>query len=383
MVYMMGGGHLTQAVLIKKAGQDPILYCEPMERDEAAASGLKSTPFTKFPWKDLMEKAGNDPVTARALQYGCILEDAGINSGKVVLYGQVDLGKGYATFNRLQEMYPNIELIGYMDKDILKQTMATKGPDEIYRIKKMGDVTVEVVSRTAEYMRGQKLKNNILVDREGQPLTIGDVKSKINLWLADLGGENPEGTIFSIGRDSAVPHSSGNPGDYLKGGETIVFDIFPCEFGGGYYYDFTRTWCLGYASDEVLSIYEQVYDVYHSVVNELKPGELFSRYQGLTCALFEKNGHQTISTNPASEQGYVHSIGHGLGLNVHEMPFSGMSASARETLEPGSVFTIEPGLYYPDKGIGVRLEDTYWMGQNGKSNRFVDYPMDLVLPVKV
>ena len=90
-----------------------------------------------------------------------------------------------------------------------------------------------------------------MVKPNGDPLTIRDVKQRINLWLSERGAENPEDTIFAIGRDAGVPHSSGNPMTSLRLGQTIVFDIYPCEAGGGYFYDFTRTWCLGYAPDEV------------------------------------------------------------------------------------------------------------------------------------
>ena len=87
-------------------------------------------------------------------------------------------------------------------------------------------------------------------------------KRRINLWLAERGADNPEGTIFAIGRDAGVPHSTGTASDPLRLGQTIVYDIFPCEAGGGYYYDFTRTWCLGYAPDAVQALYQDVLDVY-------------------------------------------------------------------------------------------------------------------------
>jgi Xaa-Pro aminopeptidase len=53
-----------------------------------------------------------------------------------------------------------------------------------------------------------------------------------------------------------------------------------------------------------------------------------------------------------------------------------------DTVLPGQVFTIEPGLYYPERGIGVRLEDSFWVGPDGKPYLLADYPMDLVIPVK-
>ena len=118
------------------------------------------------------------------------------------------------------------------------------------------------------------------------------------------------------------------------------------------------------------------------MVKELKLNEPFSKYQGLTNSLFEEKGHPTTRTDPSTENGYVHSIGHGLGLHVHEVPFSGKGATPDDILAAGSVFTIEPGLYYPDKGMGVRLEDTFWMDQNGIANKFVEYPMDFILPIR-
>ena len=51
-------------------------------------------------------------------------------------------------------------------------------------------------------------------------------------------------------------------------------------------------------------------------------------------------------------------------------------------LKPGAVITIEPGLYYPDKGMGFRIEDTYWMNPNGNVERLADYPYDFVLKMK-
>jgi Xaa-Pro aminopeptidase len=226
------------------------------------------------------------------------------------------------------------------------------------------------------------VRNEMLVKPDGQPLTIGEVKSRINLWLAERGAENPQGTIFAIGRDSGVPHSSGNPTDPLRLGQTIVFDIYPCEEGGGYYHDFTRTWCLGYAPDEAWKLYEDVLSIYNQITHELKINAPYMTYQQRTCELFEGLGHPTVKSNPETQDGYVHSLGHGVGLNIHERPWSGMSAGEADRLAPGAVFTIEPGLYYPDRGLGVRLENTLWVNPDGGFEIMADYPMDLVLPLK-
>lgn len=382
MVYLTGGGHLTNADLIKKRGETAVLFHGPMERDEAAKSGLVTKSYSAYPFAELLKTAYGNPLLATVLRYRAMLTDLGITAGKVALYGQVDLGRGYALMRALEEWMPELSLVGYQEEDVLAAAMATKDEDELARIRRMGKITTEVVGRTAEFLRGHAVKNEVLMKQDGTALTVGYVKSRINLWLAELGAENPEGTIFAIGRDAGVPHSSGAAADVLRLGQTIVYDIFPCEQGGGYYYDFTRTWSLGYATDEALEIYENVLAVYRTLMSELKVNALYSEYQKRTCQLFEAQGHPTIGTDPAAEVGYVHSLGHGVGLKVHEKPWSGSTATDSDRLVPGSVFTLEPGLYYPEKGIGVRLEDTLTVTAGGAFEVLADYPLDLVLPVK-
>jgi Xaa-Pro aminopeptidase len=311
-----------------------------------------------------------------------MLRDAGVTHGREALYGQAEMGVSYAAFNALQKAMPEIELVGFLSDEIVMKAMETKSAEEIARIRHMGQVTTAVVAETADFLSSSKVKDDMLYGEDDQPLTIGTVKSKIDLWLAERGAENPEGTIFSIGRDAGVPHSNGNPTDILCLGQTIVYDIFPCEAGGGYFYDFTRTWCLGYAPDEVQKLYEQVLAVHEGAVKALKPGQDFADSQRWACEQFAAMGHATIMQNLATEEGYVHSLGHGIGLHIHEKPFSSMGAEVKDRLLPGSVFTIEPGLYYPSRGMGVRLEDSYWLNPNGHFEVLADYPLDLVLPVK-
>lgn len=382
MVYMTGGGHLTGADLIKKRGEAPILFHAPMERDEAARSGLVTRSYNNYPMRILLQEANGDRIKAVALRYCKMLTEAGVTAGRVALFGKTDLSVAYPIFMELQRLLPEITLVGDPDGQILSAAMLTKDESEIARIRKMGVITTEVVGKVAEYLSSQKAENDVLVRPDGSPVTIGQVKGLINLWLAERGAENPEGTIFAIGRDAGVPHSSGNNDDLMRLGQTIVFDIFPCEAGGGYYYDFTRTWCLGYAPDEAQALYEQVLSVFNRVKGEMQVGTQFGEYQRLTCELFEEMGHSTVLSNPETEEGYVHSVGHGLGLRVHERPFSGATADPEDKLIPGSVATLEPGLYYPSRGLGVRLEDTLWVTPDGKIESVVEYPMDLVLPVK-
>jgi Xaa-Pro aminopeptidase len=382
MAYMTGGAHLTSADLVKLRGEKPVLFFHSMERDEAARTGLESKNLDQYPLKDLLEQTEGDMLQARVLRYQRMLSDVSLDAGRVALYGQMDAGDSLALFSALQKAMPALELVGEVGDSTLLKAMATKDEAEIERIRRMGQVTTRVVGQTADFITSHQVKDGVLVEADGSPLTIGEVKGRINLWLAEQGAENPEGTIFAMGRDAGVPHSVGTDDQALRLGETIVFDIFPCEAGGGYFYDFTRTWCLGYAPDEAQELYEDVVAVYTHLMDELQAGEHCPTYQKRACELFEARGHQTIHSDPQTEQGYVHALGHGLGLYIHERPWFGRSATQQDRLEPGSVFTIEPGLYYPERGMGVRLEDTIWVRPDGEIETLADYPHDLVLPMK-
>jgi Xaa-Pro aminopeptidase len=382
MVYMTGGAHLTNADLIKKCGEPPVLFFNPMERDEAAKTGLATKNLADYRFNDLLNQAGGDFKEAVVLRYREMLSGLSITSGKMAVYGKMDAGGAFSVFSSLQRLLPDLTLVGEFNNSLLMEAMATKDETEVDRIRQMGKLTTAVVSQVADYLTSQSVENDVLVDQDRKPITIGDVKKRINLWLAERGAENPEGTIFAIGRDAGIPHSSGNHTDLLRLGQTIVFDIFPCEAGGGYHYDFTRTWCLGYAPDDALKLYEDVLFAYKTVMGEIKAGGFCPDYQKMTCDLFEAQGHPTIQSDPQTEHGYVHGLGHGLGLHVHERPWFGKNATAADILAPGVVTTIEPGLYYPERGLGVRLEDTVWVRPDGEIEVLADYPLDLVLKIK-
>lgn len=384
MYYLTGGGHFGGATLIKKRGGESVLYCNDMERDEAAKSGLKILPYSTHNYEELMKEAGGNPTLASAIRFKRIFTDQGVH-GRVGIYGNAEVGSIFAVLMQIQKIMPEVELVGESDNDsVFMKAMETKEFTEVERIRRMGMVTTEVVRRTAEYLTSREVRaNDVLLKEDGTPLTIGNVKAKINLWIAELGAENPEGTIFAIGRDAGVPHSAGNPEDLLRLGQTIIFDIYPCEQGGGYFYDFTRTWSLGYATPEAQDLYNQVKAVYDRLREEFDLNAKLKDYQRLTCELFEKNGHQTPLNTPAPVQGYVHSLAHGVGLNIHERPWSGLTSTDDNILKPGVVFTSEPGLYYPEKGMGARIEDTYWVRPDGRIEALAEYPYDFVLDMKM
>jgi len=381
MVYFTGLVHLGYAELIKKRGEPPVLFCQPMERDEAARTGLQTRDVSDYNPIRLLQESEGDYTRALATRYTRMLQEYGVR-GRVALYGKANVGAAYAVFQQVQENLPEIEVIGESDqRSVLTRARATKDADEVERIRQMGQKVVGIAGEVQEFLTSHRVQDGVLVNREGDPLTIGEVKRRINLWLALRGGDNPEGMIFAIGRDAGVPHSAGTDEASVEVGKTIILDFYPCEPAGGYFYDFTRTWCLGYAPEEVQEVFEDVRQAYESAIASLKPGMPCRDAQNLVCKEFEAKGHPTVLTDPNTKEGYVHSLGHGVGLAIHEGPgFIGLETNT-DVLPSGAVVAIEPGLYYPDRGFGVRLEDTVWVRPDGRVEILAEFPKDLVLKV--
>ncbi len=383
MYYLTGGGHVNAATLIKPQGKDATLFCKDMEREEAKATGLETRVYSIYPFKKLSKEAKEKGTTILALRLQKMLTDCGVTEGRVGVYGHTDLSASFSMLLDAGKLIPKIEFVGESESDsVFLQAMETKTEDEVARIRKMGKITTEVVGKVKSFLAHHAVnEDEVLIKEDGSSLRIGEVKARINLWLAERGAENPEATIFSIGRDAGFPHSVGTPEDELRLGKTIIFDIFPCEAGGGYFYDFTRTWCLGYAPEAEQKLYDDVREVYETVIEKMESGMSFGDLQRITCELFEAQGHPSPLNTESPQEGYVHSVGHGLGVNIHERPWARMGMKGN-TLQPGVIFTIEPGLYYPDRGMGVRIENTYSARPDGSFEILAEFDFGLVVEME-
>ena len=379
MYYMTNGAGLTGGFVLKKRGEEPVLLCWPMEREEATASGLAVVNLGQYDFVSILREMG-DRLAATVELYRRVFADLGV-SGRVGFYGLQDRGRAWVLLNALDTQLEDIKVHGDFDATLIDAARATKGPAEAGRIREVGRRTCAVVACTVEFLKSHRVQDEVLVQAGGAPLTIGRVHEEINRLIAEQRLEDPEGFIFSIGRDAGIPHSKGRPDDVIALGQTIVFDIFPCEAGGGYFFDMTRTFCLGYAPPEVEEAYRDVYECVERLIGAYEVGTEAKRYQQVTCEFFESRGHPTIASDTKTEVGYVHTLGHGLGLAIHEEPrFSDLPTNS-DVLKPGHVFTCEPGLYYPDRGFGMRIEDVIWIDPDGAVHNLTDFPKELVVEI--
>ena len=273
------------------------------------------------------------------------------------------------------------EFVGERGVTLFTEAAITKDADEIERIKQVAAGTNATLNATWDYIASHRAQDDTVVKEDGTPLTIGDVKRFVRRTLMDHDLEDT-GMIFAQGRDAGYPHSRGQKDMALKLGQSIVFDLFPREMGGGYHHDVTRTWSIGHASDEVQATYEVVMQAFEIAVNAYEEsGQPAYILQEAVLDHFESLNHPTQRSDPATMAGYVHSLGHGLGLEIHERP-SMHHLMRKDILQAGNVLTIEPGLYYPDKGYGVRVEDMVHIDENGAMITLTDFRKDLVLPLR-
>ena len=205
--------------------------------------------------------------------------------------------------------------------------------------------------------------------QEGEPLTSEAVKTEIEVTLLRHGCALDE-TIVACGADAADPHERGS--GPLAANEPIIVDIFPQNKASKYHADMTRTFCRGEPDDTVREWYDLTEEAYRAALDAVEPGVEGEAIHDAACDVYEDAGLPTLRSDEAAETGFIHSTGHGVGLDVHEGPRIGPGV---DVLEPGHVITIEPGLYDPDVG-GVRIEDLVVVTEDGSEN-LTDYRVEL------
>ena len=378
--YLCNGAKLTSGTVIKKMNSPLIMVVNPMEVEEAKESGLQHI-YTRndLGYYDLVKQYHENPAQLRTEWWRKMLQTAGIDGGRVGVYGSGDLNIYLELFRMLDTQLDDYELVGENGVTLFDEAMLTKDADEITRIESVAKRTSEVIQLAWDFIGSHRADGDNVVDADGNPLTIGAVKRYIRRELLERDLEDT-GMIFAQGRDGGFPHSRGRDSEPLQQGQAIVFDLFPRELGGGYHHDMTRTWSIGYATDEVQEIYNVVQEAFDRAIESTKAGSPTGNAQEAVLDYFESLGHPTTRSHPGTDVGYVHSLGHGIGLNIHEAPR--VNHIHKDMFEIGNVVTIEPGLYYPDKGYGVRIEDAIYIDENGAVITLTDFHKELVLPLK-
>jgi Xaa-Pro aminopeptidase len=191
--------------------------------------------------------------------------------------------------------------------------------------------------------------------------------------FSEKGMMAPDIVIVSHGAQSAVGHEPGfGP---VSEGEPVVVDLFPRDPDSGCYADMTRTFCVGEPPELLVEFHRLCLEALERATKAIEPGVRGAEVHRIVCELFQEHGYPTqLSKKPGEvlEEGFFHSLGHGVGLEVHEEP--GLGRTGVE-LVAGDVLAVEPGLYKPGFG-GCRLEDLVLVTDGG-CEVLTDYPYDL------
>ncbi|HEX9500876.1 MAG TPA: M24 family metallopeptidase, partial [Thermoanaerobaculia bacterium] len=249
--------------------------------------------------------------------------------------------------------------------DLTQLARKRKEAWEIETIASVGTRTEAVVDRVRRMLRQCVVERDHLL-LQGEVLALGHLKQVVSSEISRLGMVEDHETILSQGRDAGIPHSRGDAAAVVRPSVPIVLDIFPSDRDSGYFFDLTRTFCVGPIPADLQRVHADVLAAFQLAAEEMRAGTKASTYQALICDFFEARGYATTRSNPQTLEGYVHSLGHGVGLEVHEMPFFGLTPTNEDMIEVGDIVTIEPGLYFPDREIGVRIEDTLVVRDDGR-----------------
>jgi Xaa-Pro aminopeptidase len=336
-------------VFFKKPGERGVIIISQMETGRASReASVAVMTRTQAGFPDILKKE-KDPYRATAAMI------AGLVGKKILIPPNFPV----ALANALSE---HCSLT--VDTGTVMEMRSKKSRQEILAMKHVQKVTQKAMGLAVSLIRSASVKKGILhIDR--QPLTAEYVKYSMHCMLLEHGCSAVD-TIVSCGEETAIPHMTGT--GPLKSDEPIVIDLFPVEEKSGYYADMTRTVVKGEPSTDILAMYDALRQAKQLGISRVKAGVLGSDVHQTVVDFFKDHGYES------NTRGFVHNLGHGVGLQVHELPTVG---PAGKSLVSGNVITIEPGLYFPGTG-GVRLEDIGAVTAKGFDN-FTIFPEDLVV----
>jgi len=236
-----------------------------------------------------------------------------------------------------------------------------KTVDEIEKITEVQRINEKAMKQAMNVIKKSKIRKDGKLSYQNKILTSEYIKEIINIEFLKNDCYS-ESNIVSCGVDSAQPHNLGK-GPILAN-QLIIIDIFPKSKTQRYFADMTRTVVKGNATDEMKKMYDAVLKVQKMALGEIKADARPDLIHKKVEEYFEKAGFKTEEKD-GKMNGFFHGTGHGVGLNIHELPNIGNGN--KKLLKVGNVVTVEPGLYYPEIG-GVRIEDLVVVTENGCQN---------------
>ncbi len=241
----------------------------------------------------------------------------------------------YAGFETLQEKAPEVELVS--TRQTLERQRIVKEPEEVELVAAAAAIADQAFETVRPQIQPGMTEREVAIELERQMLLGGAEKPSFP-------------SIVASGPNGAKPHAT--PGERkLEAGDLVVVD-FGAQ-ANGYCSDCTRTLALGELDERQREVWHAVREAQLAGLGVVAPGRPAADVDAAARELLRKRGFV---------EEFSHSVGHGVGLEVHELP--GVSARSEEVLAAGMIITVEPGVYIKGWG-GVRLEELVLVTEDG------------------
>jgi Xaa-Pro aminopeptidase len=261
------------------------------------------------------------------------------------------------------------------DQRLFSERRRRKTDAEMAGIRRAAGVAVDAMGEAAAMLREAAVDGDrLLLGRE--PLTAEAVRGRIREVCASAGAPAPADIIVrALGEDAPIGHDPGE--GPLPAHTPIEIDLWPCDERSGCWADMSRTFVCGETSDAVSELYGLVLAAHERACAAVRPGVAASELHAVASSVFEAAGHPTQRTRKPGEtlrEGFYYSLGHGVGLEVHEEPLIGLNVPDR--LLAGDVIAIEPGTVRRGVG-GAGVEDLLVVTAGGSERLTGSFPYGL------
>ena len=254
----------------------------------------------------------------------------------------------YLDFSKTSvKRYNQLNKFGFIIKDVeetFNHIRAIKSQKEIEYLVKACDIAQKALYRALEMVK--------------VGISELELKEQIENNIIEFGGSGTSfETIVAFGKNGAIPHHKTSQ-DKLKNNQAILIDM-GAKYKG-YCSDITRTLFFGEPSKKFVDCYNAVLSANQTAIDKIKCGVGACSADAFARTVLEKEGLGEY---------FTHSLGHGVGMEVHEFPT--LSPKKTDELKENMVFTIEPGVYFENE-FGIRIEDTVLLTNKGVKRLFTD-----------
>jgi Xaa-Pro aminopeptidase len=258
------------------------------------------------------------------------------------------------------------------DNDLFEQRRRVKSAAELAGIRRAQAAATAGIAAGAALLREAEVAGDEL-RRGGEPLLAEQVRAAIRDACAERGAPAPPDVI--VARSDRFPGGHDPGHGPLAPGVPITVDLWPRDEESGCWADMTRTFVVGEPSPATVEMHALSVEALHRSLAAARPGVRGRELYDIACDVFEAAGHPTQRSKAPGEtltEGFYFSLGHGVGLEVHEAPGLGRTEAA--PLVAGDVLAVEPGT--SRGGEAARVEDLVLVTDDGIEN-LTDYPYDL------